>query len=361
MVAMVGISKKVNITSDDDALALCPDRFGEEENSAHLVTEGEFDWTKQEQQLVMGSYYWGYTAFMIPAAWIATKVGFRMAFGCAMIGGSFLTFMFPLAAKSSVYLAIIARIILGTLHAVAFPAMSGAWGAWAPPAEKTSLNGIYASGASIGTLIIFTLAGYIADTLGWEAVFYVTGCLSIVWAVFWFMLVADTPSVHPRISQEEREYIEKAIGQSTDIDRKKLDTPWRQILTSVPVWGIVLGHTASNWGNYTLNQQLPTYLSNVLRYSLSFNGVLSSCCYCLQTLVCLVGARVTDLIIKRQLLATLTIRKINTFIGLWVTGACAVLAVSAHLDIRMHNIHRIDKVFNEIFCRDEQNLTLTAY
>ena len=33
----------------------------------------------------------------------------------------------------------------------------------------------------------------------------------------------------------------------------------------VPVWGIVLGHSASNWGNYTLNQQLPTYLSNVLR------------------------------------------------------------------------------------------------
>ena len=52
----------------------------------------------------------------------------------------------------------------------------------------------------------------------------------------------------------------------------------------VPVWGIVLGHSASNWGNYTLNQQLPTYLSNVLRYNLSFNGILSSACYLIQTL-----------------------------------------------------------------------------
>ena len=32
------------------------------------------------------------------------------------------------------------------------------------------------------------------------------------------------------------------------------------------MWGIVLGHAASNWGNYTLNQQLPTYLANVLRF-----------------------------------------------------------------------------------------------
>jgi hypothetical protein len=29
---------------------------------------------------------------------------------------------------------------------------------------------------------------------------------------------------------------------------------------ALPVWGIVLGHAASDWGNYTLNQQLPTYL-----------------------------------------------------------------------------------------------------
>ena len=33
-------------------------------------------------------------------------------------------------------------------------------------------------GASIGTLIIFTLAGFVADGLGWDAVFYVTGGLS---------------------------------------------------------------------------------------------------------------------------------------------------------------------------------------
>ena len=195
--------------------------------------------------------------------------------------------------------------------------------------EKTRLNGIYASGASIGTLIIFSLAGYISDTLGWEAVFYVTGSLSLLWVIFWFLLVADTPAQHPRISQEERKYIQTSIGQSSTVDRKKLDTPWKDILTSVPVWGIVLGHTASNWGNYTLNQQLPTYLSNVLRYSLSFNGVLSSICYLFQTIVCLLGSRLTDLIISRKLIQTLTIRKINTFLGLWVTGGCAVLAVSA--------------------------------
>ena len=202
------------------------------------------------------------------------------------------------------------------------------------------------SGASIGTLAIFTLAGFIADSLGWEAVFYITGVLNMLWVVAWFLLVADSPAQHRLISPEERDFIQSSIGGSEDLDRRRLATPWRQMLSSVPVWGIVLGHTASNWGNYTLNQQLPTYLSNVLRYNLSFNGILSSACYLIQTLgtqsvwsnclmnydlvsVCLLGSWMTDIIISKNLMRTLTIRKLNTFIGLWVSGACAVLAVAS--------------------------------
>ncbi len=64
--------------------------------------------------------------------------------------------------------------------------------------------------------------------------------------------------------------------------RKDMAIPWRSIFTSLPVWGIVLGHAASNWGNYTLNQQLPTYLTDVLRFDLSYTGLLSSMCYVLQ-------------------------------------------------------------------------------
>ena len=277
MVAMVGVTRTSNRSK-----SACVDRFGEEES---FSLEGEFDWSLREQQLVMGSYYWGYTIAMIPAAWVATRVGFRLAFGLAMAGGAVTTLLFPMMAKVSVLLALVARVILGSLHAVAFPAMTGAWAAWAPPQEKTGLNGIAVSGASLGTLAIFTLAGLVADSLGWEAVFYITGALNMLWVLVWFLLVADTPGQHRLISPEERDFIQSSIGQGEEqMDRRRLVTPWRAILTSVPVWGIVLGHTASNWGNYTLNQQLPTYLSNVLRYSLSFNGVLSSVCYLMQTL-----------------------------------------------------------------------------
>ena len=39
--------------------------------------------------------------------------------------------------------------------------------------------------------------------------------------------------------------------------------------------------------------------------------------------------RLTDIIISMNVMKTLTIRKLNTFIGLWVSGICAVLAVAS--------------------------------
>jgi len=323
MVAMVGVEKhtKQHLNSTHSQ---CPGP-AEVEGDEKIFPEGEFEWSKKEQGLVTGSYYWGYATCQIPAAWLASKMGFRKVFGISMLLASLLTILFPVAAKSHVYLALTARILLGVFHAVAFPAMTGCWGAWAPPLEKTQLQGIFWSGASFGTLVIFTLAGYIAETLGWEAVFYVTGASSLVWVLLWFYLVYDTPGQHPRIDPQEREYIESSIGDK-NIDRTKLVTPWRSIFASIPVWSIVIGHTAANWGNYTLNQQLPTYLSNVLRYSLSFNGLLASMCYLLQWVVCIGASWGTDQIRSRGIMSTLNIRKLNTFIGLWVSGACVVLA-----------------------------------
>lgn len=42
------------------------------------------------------------------------------------------------------------------------------------------------------------------------------GCL---WAVLWFIMVSDEPQTHPRISDQEREYIINSIGSEVLSDR----------------------------------------------------------------------------------------------------------------------------------------------
>ena len=72
--------------------------------------------------------------------------------------------------------------------------------------------------------------------------------------------------------------------------------------------------------------KLPTYMTNVLRYSLSFTGLLSSMCYLVQWMVCVVASWVTDIVRTKGWISTIHIRKLNTVIGLWVTGGCAAMA-----------------------------------
>ena len=44
--------------------------------------------------------------------------------------------------------------------------------------------------------------------------------------------------------------------------------PWKLILTSVPVWGIMFGNLASDWGLYTILICLPMFLLDILHFDI---------------------------------------------------------------------------------------------
>jgi len=46
--------------------------------------------------------------------------------------------------------------------------------------------------------------------------------------------------------------------------KKNQDILWKSILTSLPVWALVIAHFGHIWGFYTLLFQLPTYFRTVL-------------------------------------------------------------------------------------------------
>ena len=68
------------------------------------------------------------------------------------------------------------------------------------------------------------LCSYLCETVGWESVFYVFGSLGIIWFVVWALLVHDGPEVHPRISDEEKEYLQAALTECEA--EKPARIPW---------------------------------------------------------------------------------------------------------------------------------------
>ena len=57
------------------------------------------------------------------------------------------------------------------------------------------------AGAQAGMIFGMMSSGYIADALGWEAIFYFVGICGCIWFLLWVLLAYNTPAEHPRISQ----------------------------------------------------------------------------------------------------------------------------------------------------------------
>lgn len=69
--------------------------------------------------------------------------------------------------------------------------------------------------SSLGAALTLPISGFLIVAWGWESVFYVTGLIGVAWSALWFVLIYDSPAQHPRISMEERKFIEEAIGNTS--------------------------------------------------------------------------------------------------------------------------------------------------
>lgn len=92
-----------------------------------------------------------------------------------------------------------------------------------------------------------------------------------------------------RISKDEKDYIESSIRKHQESVSLTNSTPWMAILTSPVVWSVATSHLASNWAVYQMNSLLPTYLSDILNFDITDNGLLSAAPFILQSIMTFFG------------------------------------------------------------------------
>ena len=150
------------------------------------------------------------------------------------------------------------RIIIGLVEGFALPSMNNIWTHWAPPLERTRLIGVQHAGKYIGTVLSLCTCGIIAMNFGWSTVFYIYGGLGCLWAIVWIVLVRGSPEKDWFITDEEKLFIESTLPKKDP--QKKQKIPLKAILTSMPVWAIIVAHFTENWGLFTMLTQLPLFL-----------------------------------------------------------------------------------------------------
>lgn len=284
--------------------------------TAGQKSDGEFIWDKETQGVILGAFFYGYLVTQLPGGILAQKFGGKRVLGYFLVVASTATLFCGFGARYSPYMLIFLRVIIGMGSGFCFPSMHDIWAKWAPPMERTKLIGFTHAGAQIGNVIALPLSALLCDygfDGGWPSIFYILGILGIIWCVMWLLLVSDTPAQHPRITAYERKYIETSIGGGEHhIPLSK--TPWLSFAKSPAVWAICAGHTAGNWGSYTLLTNLPAYMKEVLKFDIKSNGLFSAIPYVLFWFFINVGGVISDMLRQRGW-KTKTVRKIMMTLG----------------------------------------------
>src|SRR6201994_3698167 len=84
-----------------------------------------------------------------------------------------------------------ARFALGLGESGNFPSALKATADWFPTEERALATGIFNSGTSAGALVAPLLIPWVATMYGWQAAFYTTSSLGLLWLLTWLFFPYD--------------------------------------------------------------------------------------------------------------------------------------------------------------------------
>lgn len=325
-VAIVAMVNHTAIHADQEIFDdECPETdYG---NSTHdAMQDGEFDWSTRKQGWILSSFFYGYVITQIPFGILAKKYGSLGFLGWGMLINSVFGFLVPISANMGAFWLIVVRFIQGLGEGPIVPCTHALLAKWIPPNERSRLGAVVYAGAQFGTIISMPLSGLLAE-YSWPSIFYVFGAVGVVWSLFFLWTVYEDPQSSPKIDEKEKAYIVKAIWGNDTADRSP-KIPWSDVLTSMPFYAILLAHMAQNYGYEFLMTELPTYMKQVLRFSIKENGVLSSVPYLGMWISSILLSMIADWFISTNKFSITKTRKIFNTIG--QVGPAICLAIVSY-------------------------------
>ncbi|KAK0082272.1 hypothetical protein PV325_010772 [Microctonus aethiopoides] len=304
---------------------IIPDDYQQyhENNSQKIQKSHLFPWNEYEQGLATGAFYWIHMLSEIPGGMLARKYGTKSVFGIGNLLTILLGFLLPVAMNYHLYALIIIRVIQGFVGGLAYPAAHNMAAKWIPCNERSKFVSAY-MGAGVGIGLAYPMCAFIINYIGWEAVFYISSIFGIVWYLAWYYLVFDTPMQHPRISEEERIYIENNLETSMDYASENKSVPWRRIFTSVPFWMAIFANWSTVWGYYTLITEAPAYFAFVHGWNINEVGILSGLPHFFTMIFGWFFAQFSDWLLRTERMTVTNVRKLATFC---CTGAPALMVL----------------------------------
>ena len=201
------------------------------------------------------------------------------------------------ALAGSVTALAISRLLLGAGEGGGFPAATRAVAEWFPARERSTAMGIVNAGTALGGVAAPPLIALVLTAADWRTVFYLTGVVGAVWAVWWWRAYYP-PERHPRLTAAEREDIADVIAAGRSAEPAPR---WLALLQVRQTWGLVMAKFMSDAAWYFYLFWLPKYLYDARGFDIKAVGAFAWIPYAAAGVGCLAGGWLSSWLLTRNL------------------------------------------------------------
>ncbi len=306
---------------------------------------GLYGWTNGGYGDITGYFQVCYGLGFLGFGWLIDRIGPRLGYMIAVASWTLGHFAQVLVTSTTGFA--IARIPLALGEAGTYPSALAAVSQWFPKQERALAIGVFNAGANVGAivtplLISFLVAGLLLD---WRWAFIITGSFNLVWLVVWWKLYRK-PADHPRVTTEERAWIE--AEPQLDVGRAS----FRRVLGHRQTWAYMAGRFLIDPVWWTFLFWLPDFFNKQYGYDLKNFGPPLVAIYILADVGAIVGGWYSSHLIGRGV-DTGRARKRAMFF-------CALFALPVMFAVQADNIW-IAVVFIGLACAAHQGFSTNLF
>lgn len=274
------------------------------------------NWTTDFIRSLQSSFTWGLFIGHVIGSALSYKYPANGVFAVAILLDSSLHLV--VAGVMQVHQIFLMSLLFlqGVADGLTFPAFQGLLRYWAPPLERTRMFTAGYAGLHCGSLLGFQVFSASERLFSSTTGLYLYGLMGILWVLPWFLLVSESPSKHPGVSTREKIYIIDSLQLQEHVpfsQQQQGSVPIKAILSSGPVWAILLASFSRSWTYNTLLHIVQWYYNDEVRYAKELP-------YLFMMVSVILSGFVADSLQQRNVMTTSTVRKTFAGTGLLAEG-----------------------------------------
>ncbi|ATC65543.1 MFS transporter [Nibricoccus aquaticus] len=285
--------------------------------------ELELNITTAQYANITSAFLVSYTVMYAVSGRLVDWLGTRKSFSIFVSGWSIATMLHFFAHTPFQFS--VCRFLLGATEPANFPGGVKGVSEWFPMRERALAVGIFNAGTAVGSALAAPTVAWIALTWGWRYAFIVVGGLGLIWVFFWLLLYRR-PQEHPRITDEEKNY----IFEGQPVQAATPTVPWSQIFRTRAVWGCVAARMLTDPISYLFAFWTPKYLQQTQGFNLADVGKYSWIPFAALAVGNILGGLIPNRLVRRGWSLNRS-RKTVMFVASCMTPVCCLIIVTTNV------------------------------